>query len=79
MGRATMNREEARQYKARWRMVNEHTAREAREATPASKLEQLALMYDAAQALGWADGLMDGEEEVRERWRRLKEMSENRS
>jgi hypothetical protein len=68
-----MNREEAKQYQARWQLVNEHTARETREATPASKLEQLALMYEAAQTLGWADKLSDGEEEVRARWRLLRE------
>jgi hypothetical protein len=68
-----MNREEARQYQARWRLVNERTARETREASPATKLEQLALMYEAAQALGWTERLRAGEEDVRERWRRLRE------
>lgn len=68
-----MNKEEARRYKVRWLLVNEATAREAREASPAFKLEQLALMYEAGQQLGWADGLRAGEEEVRERWRRLRE------
>jgi flagellar biosynthesis/type III secretory pathway protein FliH len=68
-----MNREDALKYKARWRLVNERTAREAREMTPAFKLQQLALMYEAGQQLGWADGLRAGEEEVRERWRRLRE------
>lgn len=68
-----MDKEEAGQYKARWALVNEATAREAREATPAFKLEQLALMYEAARQLGWADDLRAGEEQVRERWRRLRE------
>jgi flagellar biosynthesis/type III secretory pathway protein FliH len=68
-----MNKEEARQFKARWRAVNDKTAREARDASPATKLQQLALMYEAGQTLGWADGLKAGEEEVRERWRRLRE------
>ncbi|MDT7604705.1 MAG: hypothetical protein QOF61_2702 [Acidobacteriota bacterium] len=68
-----MNKEEALQFKARWQAVNDMTAREVREATPASKLQQLALMYEAGQVLGWADGLSAGEEEVRERWRRLRE------
>jgi flagellar biosynthesis/type III secretory pathway protein FliH len=68
-----MNKEEARQFKARWQMVNDFTNRETREATLTSKLEQLTTMYEAAQALGWADGLRAGEEEVRERWRRLRE------
>lgn len=68
-----MNRDDALKYKARWRMVNERTAREAREMTTALRLEQLALMYEAGQQLGWDDGLRAGEEEVRERWRRLRE------
>lgn len=68
-----MNRKDALNYKARWRLVNERTAREAREATPAFKLEQLALMYEAGQQLGWDDGLRAGEEEVRARWQRLRE------
>lgn len=74
-----MNKEEARQYKARWQLVNERTAREADEMSPAFKLEQLALMYEAAQQLGWADGLRAGEEEVRARWRRLREFYRVRS
>jgi hypothetical protein len=73
-----MNREDALKYKARWRMVNERTAREAREMPPAVKLGQLALMYEAAQQLGWADRLRAGEEEVRERWRRLRECYRDR-
>jgi hypothetical protein len=67
-----MDKEEARQFKARWRMVNEFTDREAREATLASKLEQLAVMYEAGQALGWADDTREVEE-VRERWRRIRQ------
>ncbi|HVG31293.1 MAG TPA: hypothetical protein VM864_16400 [Pyrinomonadaceae bacterium] len=69
-----MDKEEARQFKARWRMVNDFTDREAREATLALKLEQLAVMYEAAQALGWAEGLRTGEEEVRARWQKLREL-----
>jgi hypothetical protein len=68
-----MNREDALNYKARWQLVNERTAREAREMSPAFKLEQLALMYEAGQQLGWNDDRSADEEEVRERWRRLRE------
>ena len=69
-----MDKEEARQFKARWRMVNDFTAREMREATLEFKLEQLAIMYEAGQALGWAEGLRAGEEEVRARWQRLRDL-----
>lgn len=37
------------------------------------KLQQLTLMYEAGQTLGWHKTLKEGEDEVRERWRRLKE------
>ena len=68
-----MTGEEARQFKARWKLVNEMTAEETRNATISLKLRQLALMYEAGQTFGWADALKEGEEEVRERWRRLRE------
>lgn len=68
-----MTGEEARQFKARWKLVNDFTAEEARRTPPEVKLRQLALMYEAAQTLGWAASLREGEEEVRERWRRLRE------
>ena len=69
-----MNAEEARQFKARWQIVNDFTAEEARHAAPALKLRQLALMYEAGQSLGWADASAQGEAEVLDRWRRLREL-----
>ncbi|HEV3468210.1 MAG TPA: hypothetical protein VG148_02740 [Pyrinomonadaceae bacterium] len=68
-----MDREEARQFKARWRLVNEYTAEEARAAPAALKLRQLSVMCEAARGFNWGDALRAGEEEVRERWRRLRE------
>ncbi|HEX8070081.1 MAG TPA: hypothetical protein VF546_09035 [Pyrinomonadaceae bacterium] len=68
-----MTREEALAYKTRWRLVNEAHAAEIRRTPVALKLQQLALMYEAAHALGWQAQLRAGEAEVRERWRRLKE------
>jgi hypothetical protein len=67
-----MTKEEARQFKARWKLVNDFTAEEARRTPPEVKLRQAALLYEFGQALGWPD---DSEEvaEVRERWRRLRE------
>ena len=70
-----MTREEAQQFKARWKLVNEFVLEEARRTPPAIKLKHLALMYEVGQVLGWDAALKDGEEEVRERWRRLKEKS----
>ncbi|HYY55867.1 MAG TPA: hypothetical protein VE842_00975 [Pyrinomonadaceae bacterium] len=68
-----MTKEEAYRFKERWRLVNEVTIEEARRTPVSVKLHQLALMYEAGQALGWNETLGEGEEEVRERWRRLKE------
>ena len=69
-----MEAEEARQFKARWQAVNAHVIDEARRASPSDKLRQLALMYEARQALGWADARAAGEDEVRARWRRLRDI-----
>ena len=68
-----MTKEEARLFKKRWELVNEVTIEEARRTPVSVKLRQLALMYEAGQMLGWVEGLREGEEEVRERWRLLKE------
>lgn len=68
-----MNKEEARRYKARWQLVNERTARKAREMPPAFKLQQLALMYEAGRQLSWNKDRSTDKDEVRERWRRLRD------
>jgi hypothetical protein len=68
-----MTKEEALQFKARWKLANDVVGEEARRTPATVKLHQLALMYEAGQMLGWGDALKDGEEEIRERWRRLKE------
>ena len=68
-----MTKEEARQFKVRWQLVNQAVAEDVRRTPPSVKLQQLAVMYEAGQALGWTDALKEGEEGVRERWRRLKE------
>jgi hypothetical protein len=68
-----LTKEEAEQFKARWKLVNDFTDDEARCAPPEVKLRQTALLYEAAHTFGWTERLRDGEEEVYERWRRLKE------
>lgn len=69
-----MTKEEGQQFKERWKLVEDFTAEEARRAPLSLKLRQLALMYEAGRAFGWDGALKEGEDEVRERWRRLKEM-----
>lgn len=65
--------EEATEFKARWQLVNERTAQEIRDASPEEKLNETAMMFEAAHDLGWVDRLALGEEEVRSRWVTLKE------
>lgn len=69
-----MTKEEAGQFKERWKLVNDFTDEEARRAPPEVRLRQTALLYEAAQTFGWAEALREGEEDVRELWRRLKEL-----
>jgi hypothetical protein len=67
-----MTKEEARQFKARWKLVNDFTAEEARRAPLEVKLRQVALLYEVARALGWPGGSEEEVEEERRRWIRLK-------
>lgn len=68
-----MTKDEARQFTERWRLVNEFVAEEIRRTPPEVKLRQLSVLYEAGRTLGWTEKLKTGEEEVRERWRELKE------
>ena len=68
-----MSREEARAFKERWKLVNEKINDEIRHTPIAEKLQLLAVIFAASQTLGWTGNR--SEEEVRERWRRLKEKS----
>jgi hypothetical protein len=68
-----MTKDEARLFKQRWQLVNDRVIEEVRETPITVKLQQLAIMFAAGQALGWADKQKRGEEEVRARRARLKE------
>ena len=68
-----MTKDEARQFTERWRLVNEFVTEEVRRTPPEVKLQQLAVLYAAGRTLGWTEKLATGEDEVRERWRVLKE------
>lgn len=71
--RPMMTREEAEAFKTRWREVNELTDEELRRLTVEEKLRRLRGLFCTARALGWEERLREGEDEVRDRWRRLKE------
>jgi hypothetical protein len=68
-----MTKEEAQEFKQRWRLVNDRVNEEVRHTPVSVKLQQLAIMFAAGQELGWADKQRGGEQEVRVRWVRLKE------
>lgn len=68
-----MNKEEARQFKARWELVEEFLAEEARRTPPEVKLRQLALMHEAARELGRNSKLRIDKIEVYARWQLLRE------
>jgi hypothetical protein len=69
-----MTKEEALQFKERWRLVNEFINEESRLTTLAGKLQQFLTLFDLARELGWETGLRADDDEVRARWRRLKEV-----
>jgi hypothetical protein len=68
-----MKKEEALLFKSRWRLANERIAEEIRSTPTITKLYQLATMFATGRSLGWWERMRVGEEEVRERWQRLRE------
>jgi hypothetical protein len=66
-----MTKEEAREFKERWRLVNEFTNQEARRRTVSGRLRDLEILYQFGQEIGWVN--RDDDEDVRERWNRLRE------
>lgn len=67
-----MTKAEAAAFKERWRLVNERQLQELREMSIEEKFKQLAALMASVDAMGWSESLKEGEEEVRERWMRLK-------
>lgn len=68
-----MTKEEALLFKSRWRLANERIAEEIRSIPLITKLRQLALLFAAGKSLGWWERMRVDEEEVHERWQRLRE------
>jgi len=63
---------EAQAYLQRWQRVNAREREELRAADPAVKLRQLESLLTSVDAMGWRDALAEGEDEVRERWIKLR-------
>lgn len=67
-----MTRAEARAFVRRWRLVNEMERQELRATPPAVKFRQMAELMALGKQLGWDKALAEGDDEVRERWNRLR-------
>ena len=64
---------DAQAFAERWRLASDAEVDELRATHVAVKFRQLAALMASVASLGWSDGLTEGEAEVRERWRRLRE------
>jgi hypothetical protein len=68
-----MTESQARAWRARWKLVNAAEIAELRATKPAEKLRQLAALMASVRQMGWDEALIKGDDEVRDRWRRLRE------
>ena len=71
----TLTRAEAQTFQARWELVNAAEQAELQSTPLERKLSQLAALMDSAEPLGWTEALKAEEAEVRERWNRLRAIS----
>jgi len=69
----TMTKDEARNFKDRWRMVNELTSREIRNATPEIRLQRLRTVFASVQLFPAKHRSIEEDERVRVRWNQLKD------
>lgn len=67
-----ISKQEALEFTARWKLVNQRIISEICSMPFDEKLKQLEVMYESAQEFGWAEGLASDEARVRELWIRLK-------
>jgi hypothetical protein len=62
-----MSREDARDFKERWRFINAFIADEIRNTSPDVKLQQLRTVFDSARLFGQPETAKEVDE-VRARW-----------
>lgn len=67
-----MTKAEAKAWKARFEALNEFEREELRKTTFDTKLRQLVTLMQWGRAFGWQKCPAEGENEVRDRWIRLK-------
>ena len=63
---------QVREFRDRWQRVNDAEIEELRRMTPMEKLRQLAALMASVDELGWQAKLMEEDQQVRERWNRLR-------
>jgi hypothetical protein len=68
-----MTKEEATAWREGWRMLAAFEREELRRISPETKLERTAALMASARDLGWLGTRRDDDQQVWERWRRLKE------
>jgi hypothetical protein len=67
-----LTKAEARAFRERWRRVNAREAEELRSTSIEVRLQQFNTLLAWAHQFGWVEALAEGEDEVRERWARLR-------
>ncbi len=70
-----MTPEEARQFKERWRRMNDHTAQEAQRKTPTQRLETLGRLYAAGKVLRRQSHATDDRLSTYAIWQKLRKRS----
>jgi len=71
-GAGRLTREEARAFKQRWEAVNAAEREELASTPVAHKFRQIATLLASAGKLGWTEAQAAGEDQIRERWTRLR-------
>jgi hypothetical protein len=67
-----MTKAEAQAWKARFEALNDYEREELRNTGLEVKLRQLTELMQWVRTFGWQERLAEGENEVRDRWIRLK-------
>jgi hypothetical protein len=67
-----LTKAEARAFRERWQRVNAREAQELRNTSLEVRWQQFNTLLRRAQQLGWGPALAEGEDEVRQRWARLR-------
>jgi hypothetical protein len=66
---------EARAFRKRWQLVNARELDEVRSASMELRWQQFKTLLAWAQEFGWSEVLRDEEDQVRQRWARLRKAS----